>query len=164
MLAPDKARAAARGLSGGKSIQGHTCPGMTPSLTLKKPYDFAGGFSLKYGCVSGTLPHSNSVPMGRPHTSSSHPRQPDLKVFLFTLPCPLPFSLLEAKAQSLMHSSALLWVGTLYARASMSLGWGKHVGRQPLLLIKFTELQGLDFVTSDYSCRSDSHTNFLLLK
>lgn len=86
--------------------------------------------------------HSNSVPMG-PNGPSS--REPDLKVFLFTLPRPLPFSPMEAKTQSLMHSPALLWVGTLYARASMSLGWGEHVGRQPLLLIKFIELQGLDF-------------------
>lgn len=98
-----------------------------------------------------------------PYTNSSSPREPALKVFLITLPCPMPFSPLEAKAQSLMHSTALLWVGTPYACASMSLGRGDHVGRQPLLLIKFTELQGLDFVTSDYSCRSDSHINFLLL-
>lgn len=98
-----------------------------------------------------------------PYIDSSSSREPAFKVFLITLPCPMPFSPLEAKAQSLVHSTALLWVGTLYARASMSLGQGDHVGRQPLLLIKFTELQGLDFVTSDYSCRSDSHINFLLL-
>lgn len=60
-----------------------------------------------------------------------------------------------------LNSLALGW--DTACCASMSLGRGDHVGRQPLLLIKFTELQGLDFVTSDYSHRSDSHINFLLL-
>jgi hypothetical protein len=40
---------------------------------------------------------------------------------------------------------------------------GERARRWPLLPIKCIELQRLDFVTSDYSCRSDSYTDFLLL-